>query len=402
MNIKDKHIVILGATRFDQQDQSTTFTMAKLLAEDNFIYYVDYPYTWKDYFRFKGTTGFNNRRPYFSLKSDGVLSCGIKNFKVIIVPVLLSINFLPEGLLYRFLLKFNEMLIRKRIKKVLRKNNINDFIYINSFNFHYPDVADTLAPALTVYHCVDPTITPYDKKHGIRSERILVEKSDLVICTSRQLYNEKRILNPNTFFIPNAADIHHFSKALKEDLRIHRLLSSVPKPVIGYIGAIERRMDYDLLEKVTKNSPDKTFIFAGSVSSEYIADWMYTRNNVLLVGPIPYHEIPEMLKGFDVAIIPFKKDEVSSTIFPLKLFEYLGAGKPVVATDFNPDLAEFTRDSVTYCENAEDFIQAIDDSLKNDSRARIEHRLSIARENTWENRVDEIKKLLYSGLKITE
>ena len=96
-------------------------------------------------------------------------------------------------------------------------------------------------------------------------------------------------------------------------------------------------------------------------------------------------------------IIPFKKDEVSNNIFPLKLFEYLGSGKPVVSTDFNPDLKEFTDETVFYCKNAEEFSGALDAALK-DTDAQMQKRLAVAAGNTWEHRAIEIKDLLKTNL----
>jgi len=394
MILKDKYIFFLGTSRFDGSEQSTSFTIAKQLARNNFVFYIDYPFTWKDCFKFRASEQFKLRKSYFSPFSDGVISTDMPNFKVVITPPLLSINFLPEGAFYRRILSLNEILIKRRLKKVLRKNKITEFIFINSFNFHYPGIADSLNPQLTVYHCVDPMIMPYDMKHGIISEDQLVKKSDLVICTSRQLYDEKKLLNPNTFFIPNAADISHSSKALNETLPVNEHIASLKKPVIGYLGTIERRMDYPLLKEVIENNKDKNFVFAGPLNPEFVPEWFTNMANVTLLGRIPYNEIPNVIKGFDIAIIPFKKDEVSGTIFPLKLFEYLGAGKPVIATDFNPDLEEFTHGTVAFCEDAVSFSKAIDDILKNDNPDRQQYRLAVARENTWEKRANQISELI--------
>lgn len=398
MTLKGKHIFILGAAKFDGPDQSTSFNIARELSRNNFVYYIDYPITWKDYIKQKNTEQIRARKKFFSPFSDGLLSSGMENLKIIISPPLISINFLPEGKLYRSLLAFNESLIRRRIRKIIRANNIKDFIYINSFNFHYPRIADSLKPALSIYHCVDPMIIPYDMKHGIISEDELVAKSDLVICTSRMLYEEKKKQNPNTWFIPNAADIKHSSKALEKDLPANPHIQGIRKPVIGYTGSIERRFDYALLKEVIDANPDKSFVFAGPLMPEFVPEWFLRTNNLFYIGRLPFEDMPGLIRGFDIAIIPFKKDEVSRTIFPLKLFEYLGAGKPVIATDFNPDLEEFTKGMVSFCENAQSFSGAIQDELKNDSERLKQSRIAVAKENTWKKRVGEIAELIAANL----
>ncbi|WP_256013632.1 glycosyltransferase family protein [Desertivirga xinjiangensis] len=399
MALTGKSIFILGTTKFDGPYESTTYTLAKYLARENSVYYIENPYTWKDYLKEKGSDSFAKRKDYFNASSSGLMDSGVPNLKIVITPPLLSINIFPEGFFYRQLLRINESIIVKRIKKVLSLENISDFVYINSFNFHYPNVADYIRPALAVYHCVDPLILPFDKKHGLTSEPILIGKSDLVICTSRELHTEKRKLKSASYFIPNAADISHSSKALDENLAVAEKIAVLPKPVIGYFGNIERRMDFELLKEVTTRNPDKSFAFVGPLSPEFIPDWFYQCPNVHLTGRMPYEEMPSIIKGFDIAMIPFKKDDVSRTIFPLKLFEYLGAGKPVLATDFNPDLEEFTKETVRYCNNADAFIKAMEEELANDSQVRISRRLQVAGDNTWDNRLNSFSELLENSLK---
>ncbi|MBC7913357.1 MAG: glycosyltransferase family 1 protein, partial [Pyrinomonadaceae bacterium] len=248
MKLSNQYIFILGTTKFDNPYESASYIIAKELALTNHVFYIENPFTWKDYFKYKGSAEFNLRKNLFSGASEGIISTNIPNLKIVITPPLLSINFLPEGKLYRFLLKINESIIVKRIKKVLRSYKIENYIYINSFNFHYPDIADSLKPLLQVYHCVDPLIMPFDRKHGLVSELNLLNKSQVVICTSKQLYEEKKSLNKNTYFIPNAADISHSSKALDDNLAIHESVAQLQKPVIGYFGNIERRMDFDLIK----------------------------------------------------------------------------------------------------------------------------------------------------------
>ena len=392
-------IVILALSRFDSAIQSTSYTIAQELSKNNQVYYVDNPFTINEYFKLKNTPSCKRRKALFSHFSDGLLDSGNPALKVIVTPIILSLHFLPEGKLYRKLLKLNEWIVGQRIRKVLAKEKITRFIYINSADFHFPNLHIYFEPILKVYHCVDPVFTGFDQKHGLVSEPELLKNTDLVICTSKQLQEEKKLLNSNTYFIPNAADVTHSSKALDENLPVHTVLEDVKKPVIGYFGSIERRIDYELLKEVIATHPDKSFVFAGPVIAVDVPEWFNKQPNLFLTGALPYEEMPALIKGFDVAVIPFKKDEVSRTIFPLKLFEYLGAGKPVVSINFNPDLQEFTGDSVSFCEDAAGFSAAVENELATNSPQKIKTRIAVAAENTWVKRAQEISELLSDQLK---
>ncbi len=396
--LTNQHIFILGLPKFDGPYESTNYTIAKMLAKDNDVYYIDNPYTWKDFYQQKNTPEFKRREPYFKASSTGLIDTEIPRLKVVITQPVPSINFLPEGKMYRILLKYCDGIITKRIKQIIQQKNIPHYIFINSFNFHYPTVADGLNSLLTVYHCVDPLIRPFDTKHGIISQNHLIKTSDVVLCTSRQLYNENKTINPNTYFIANAADISHSQKALNESLPVASVLNNIPKPIMGYFGNIERRIDYEMMKEVIAQNQDKSFVFVGPQEKEFLPDWFQTSGNLYLTGGVPYSEMPAAIKGFDVALLPFKKDEVSSTIFPLKLFEYLGAGKPVVAINFNDDLKEFTGNAVAFCEDANTFSQAINEALINDDETKKQQRLQVAANNTWTKRIEEIKGVIESTL----
>ncbi len=393
MQLEGKVIFILGIAKFDGQFESTSFTMAKYLAEKNDVYYIDYPYTWKDYF-LNRSEGFHIRKKYFRRNAVELIDTAITNLKVVIVPPLLPINFIKEGDFYRFLLGQNEKTILRRIEQVIAKFSITDYIYINSSNFHYPSIGQLLSPKLSVYHCVDPIIGDYDANHGKMSEDVIVKNADLIICTSKQLFKEKVTNNTDTYFIPNAANLEFSSQAMNPDLIINERLGEIPKPIIGYFGNIERRINFELLFEVVQGNTDKSFVFAGPVTESFVPVPFKNLPNVFFIGRIPYEEMPSVIKGFDICIIPFKKDEVSNTIFPLKLFEYLGSGKPVIATDFNLDLNEFTRDVVAYCSTSEEFDNAIKLILENDDFVRLSNRLKVASENTWDVRLAQFSTLI--------
>lgn len=392
-------IVIQALSRFDAVIQSTSYAIGRELAKNNQVFFVDKPFTVNEFFKLRKTNAWKLRKPLFSWFSKGLIPSDDENFKIIVTPVILSLHFIPEGKIYRQLLKINEWIIAKRIQKVIVNQKVNDYIFINSADYHFPGLQKRLNAILNVYHCVDPVITVFDKRHGQVSEPLLIKETDVVICTSNQLQNEKRRLNSNTYFIPNAANIDHSIKATDLSLPVHHYLSKLKKPIIGYLGSIERRMDYVLLKEVILNHPDKDFVFVGPVISACVPDWFYQQPNLHVFEPIDYDEIPALIKGFAVAIIPFKKDVVSRSIFPLKLFEYLGAGKPVVAINFNPDLQDFTKGTVVFCDNAKEFSNAVNQELGSDSPQKIKNRLAVASENTWIKRAEDVSALLAEQIK---
>lgn len=401
-NLNNKPIVIFSNMRFDSPIESTSLFIARSFAKNNPVYYIEYPYTFKDYIKNKKSESFSISNRSLFHQDELITDSKLPNLKRLILPFVFPINFIPESMLYRALLKVNEAIIIKRIKRILNKEGVKDFIFINSFNIYYPGIGKALKPILNIYQCIDPLITPYDLKHGHVSELQLVKESDLVICTSKALFKKQSIINKNTYLVPNAADISQSSKVLNDDLPVHPKLKNIAKPIIGYLGSIERRIDFDLMKIVIDNNPDKSFVFAGPVIYEHIPEWFLNSPGVHICGQIPYEETPQIFKGFDVAIIPFKKDDISDTVFPLKLFEYLGAGLPVVVTDFNNDLKDYTYNTVSFCSDADEFTAALNNILANDNVAKRDERILIAKQNTWEIRTNEIAGLINKNLKLSD
>jgi len=391
-----RDIIVLALPRWDGKYESTSFNISLELAKHNRVLYVDNPFTITEIMRNISSAQIKRRLRKFlpfstglsSYQKDGVM------INLLTVPPILTNNFLPAGKLYDVLSRINHWLVGTRIKRAIRALGMNDYVFINSFNFFYPDLGNYLNPSLFIYHCVDAISKMYIARHGLSLEQRLLHQADMVISTAKKLQAEKAKVNPHSYYVPNAADFSHSSKAVLKSTKIAVELSALNKPIIGYFGNIEVRIDYDLLRTVFGKHPEWTLAMVGPVMREYIPEWFEKIPNVKMLGRQPYARMPEFLKGFDVAIIPFKVHQHSDTIYPLKLFEYLGAGKPVVCTPFNPDVLHEIEEVLYLGKTAEELEQAIVKALDENSQTKIKQRLAIARQNTWEARGKEFATII--------
>jgi glycosyltransferase involved in cell wall biosynthesis len=149
---------------------------------------------------------------------------------------------------------------------------------------------------------------------------------------------------------------------------------------------------------VLNQLPDWTLVLAGPAEKQYVPAAVLQHSRVRFTGSIPYEETPTVINRFDVAIIPFLKDEASAGIYPLKMFEYLAAGKPVVSTNFNPEILIELLDVVATCDNANDFAYACRQVVETESAQQIEKRKRIAEKNTWAHRARQWQELIVNFL----
>ena len=234
-----------------------------------------------------------------------------------------------------------------------------------------------------VYDCLDD-YAGFDNTGPamLASEERLARGSDLVLATSRHLLAKQSALNPNTILLPNAADFEHFrflpSQPAPE-------LAQLRGPVIGYYGAISDWFDTRLVSELARARPDWSFVLVGSTFGADLRP-LNGLANVLLLGEKPYTELPAYLKVFDVCTIPFRATPLTNATNPVKLFEYLSAGKPVVATRLS-ELAYY-HEYVTLAAGPSEWLAALDAALAPAATqpVEIERRIAFARTNGWDER----------------
>jgi glycosyltransferase involved in cell wall biosynthesis len=252
---------------------------------------------------------------------------------------------------------------------------------------HAVDVLPFVPHQALIYHCADD----YAHVRGFPSslpelEADLCQQADLVITTSETLAESRRQFNPNTHWIPNAADIEHFSRTVAPAAE----LLPVPGPVIGFVGGLSEWVDIELLGHLARSRKDWSFVLIGPVGSDVAS--IQHLPNVRLLGARPYADLPSYLAAIDVALIPFKQDPVTYHADPITAYEYLAAGVPIVATDL-PALRRLEH-VVRLADSPQSFLTQIEAAVCEGRDARrAEHQAEAAR-HSWEDRFRQFDRLL--------
>jgi GT2 family glycosyltransferase/glycosyltransferase involved in cell wall biosynthesis len=238
-----------------------------------------------------------------------------------------------------------------------------------------------------VYDCMDEWDTfPGMSQALLAAERRLLRDADLLVVTGAKLYEKYSGLNPRTVLVRNAADFERFHRPEKKPL-----LADIPRPIVGYFGAIADWFDVDLLIAAAVERPSYHFVLIGGVFDVDVRQFK-TLPNVHLLGQQPYELMPSYLAAFDVCTIPFRINPITEATDPVKFYEYISQGKPVVATRMHE--LEHYGDLLYLADGTQDFIRKLDVAVRENAPALSEARVALARENTWDARVHAVERAL--------
>lgn len=394
--MEGQDIICVGFPTWEGDYMKSTVELMSVFAKHNKVLYIDYEYTWKDVLMgvlrkksvpVKRILGMQKRLRCLPGKKGG-------SVYVLTPPPVFPTNFIKSPTYYDGLIKMGTNGVTRSIKKAMKTLNITNPIVINAFNpFFGNDMVGKLNEKLLLYYCYDEIgAAAWAKNHGVRLEKRFIQQVDGVITSSQGLYDNRKPLNSNTFLVKNGVDFDLFNTAFqfKNDTKI------IPKKnyqyIVGYVGSIDFRLDYELLEHLFEQMPNTLFAFVGRVNSSEGEKILKKHNNVALLGAHPPKKLPEFLGAFDLGIIPFEKNEFTKGIYPLKINEYLSAGLPVVLTNFSK-LDDF-KESTQIVDSKTDFHNAVLTELENDTPDKRIERAKIGEANSWESRVQQISSII--------
>ncbi len=249
-----------------------------------------------------------------------------------------------------------------------------------------------LRQPIVVYEVIDDLdVFPGDQTELKKNHDVSLKEADLVLVTADRLMEQVKQIRADAILCPNAVEFEHFARAgvagsMPQDLAS---IIKADRPVIGYYGALAHWFDYDLVRQAAQKHLDWDFVFIGPDHDHTLLESnILSMPNVHWLGPRDYSQLPKYLRYFSVATIPFLVNHITVATSPIKLFEYMAAGKPIVTSDL-PECRKYP--GVFVAHNAKEYIHHLEQALPliNDA-AYIQQLYQTAQENTWEARVDQI------------
>jgi glycosyltransferase involved in cell wall biosynthesis len=278
----------------------------------------------------------------------------------------------------------NRMIVRFQVLRAMRQLGMRRPISWSFLPSAAP-IAGTLNEDLVVYHVVDEFAAFSDASIHVASlEAELLRKADLVLASSEKLLESKSQLNPRTRLVRHGVDHAHFARALDPATPVPADLSRLPKPVVGFFGLIADWIDLELVRAVADAFPSASVVLLGDAATSL--EPLIGSRNVHVLGRRPYAELPGYCRGFDVALVPFRLNDLTRAANPLKAREYVAAGLPSVCTDV-PELRSVP--GCTIARTGAEFVREVGRAFR-DGGARRE-RSDLVRGESWEARVGEIR-----------
>lgn len=241
-----------------------------------------------------------------------------------------------------------------------------------------------------VYDCMDELSQfKFAPPEIIAREKILLGAADVVFAGGRKLWLSKSRQNDNAHFYGCGVDVAHFAKARAEETEIPGDVSSVKRPILGYFGVVDERLDYELIARLADANPNWSVVMVGPVV-KVDPNSLPKRANLHWLGRREYAQLPSYTKAFDVCLMPFALNEATEFINPTKALEYMATGRPIVSTAV-PDVVSNFSQAVSVAISQDCFIEMCDRALTTPDEEAIQRGLEMANNNRWETIVARLE-----------
>ncbi len=253
---------------------------------------------------------------------------------------------------------------------------------------------EDIDPVLAIYYCANDMSAGSKGAARLREhEKKFFSKVDAVFCISQSLNEHASQFNKDVFIFPAGVEFTKFEAARKE-AAIPKDLAALPRPIVGYVGAISAVFDQELLVHAARALPAVTFALVGPEFAN--VSLLKTCSNIKLLGKRPHSDVPAYIKGFDVALIPYVKNVFTDAVYSGKLNEYLAMGVQVIATDMREIRLYIERhgDVVDIAKNQNEFVQKINAAIAAPATGRKMARIAAARANSWDQRFEDVSHVI--------
>ena len=295
---------------------------------------------------------------------------------------------------FRFINKLNQKRIARYVKKRMKQHGMEQPV-LWVYSPVTVDCVDHIPHSALVYDCVDR----HSAYGGLMNPQLvddmemeLAAKCDQVFATATGLAERLKQANASTVFIPNGANFERFSQAA-EDLPCPEDMQAIPKPIFGFVGALQECIEYGFLEAAAKSHPEWSFVFIGRETAGVDLSRFRAMENCHFLGLKPNEQLPAYIRQFDACLNLFASGDLSKDVSPLKFYEYLATGKPIVSTPQPDQVMEFAP-IIHVAATAEAFSECLAASLEDTDPARTAARMEEGRKSSWDARVAQMSEIL--------
>ncbi len=295
---------------------------------------------------------------------------------------------------------FNSFFFSRILRFWLNKNRFNNMVFVTFLATPLiNEFIENSSFVLKVYYSSDNHEMASQNKKFLLSENKIINTSNLIFATSQKLFERYKDKNTNVYKIPAGVELNKFNvsvqKTIPEDIK------NISKPIVGFIGGINNKIDLDLILFSSEKLKNFSFVMIGEAENNLIKI-LSAKKNIFFLGKKKHSELQNYIENFDCGIMPYKINNFTDAIYPAKLNELLALGKPVVSTNIY-EIGFYNKENqniVDISNSKEDFSELIKKNIENDGFEKSNKRILVSKNNSWKTRFSVITDIINKSVEI--